>query len=63
MADEAARLADPLTPAEKDVLKLTQAKKDRIRDEALAIVKGESFHKGESRTYGGRNKAERIRKP
>jgi hypothetical protein len=59
-ADEAARLDRPLTPAEKEALRLTQAEKDVMRDEAQAIVKGEKFHAERSRTYAGRNKAEQI---
>jgi hypothetical protein len=59
-AAEEARLNRPLTPAEKESLRLTKAEKDVIRDEAQAVVKGEKFHADYSRTYAGRNTAEQI---
>lgn len=57
---EAARLQRPLTPAEKDALALTQAEKRQIRDQGLALVKGERFHIDASRTWGPRNNPAQI---
>ena len=54
------RLSRELTEKEKRALRLTDAEKAEIRDEALAIVKGEKFHRKVSRTFGGRNTAEQI---
>jgi len=57
---EAERLGHELSAAEKDALLLTEAEERQIRDQGLALVKGEKFHGDVSRTFAGRNTAAQI---
>ncbi|MGW6398592.1 eCIS core domain-containing protein [Streptomyces sp. NPDC055134] len=66
-AEAERRKGSPLNEREKRKLLLTKAETDKINEEGWAIFISDQFHKGHSRTYGGRqtgrdDPAEGVRK-